>query len=103
MKLDHYFAALYTKIKSTCIKDFNVRPEIIQFSEIKKIGSMILVIGIGDSFFFFPFFFDTKSKIEYVGLHQTNKFLHNKRTYPQNEKATKYGRKCLQIIFSING
>ena len=63
--------------------DLNAKPVTIKFLE-ENIQKKLLDIGLGNGFSGY----DTKSK--QMGLHQTKKLLHNKRSNQQNEKTT-YG------------
>ena len=48
MKPNHYFKP-YTKINSKCIKDLNIRPDMIKFLE-ENLGSELLGISLHDDF-----------------------------------------------------
>ena len=80
---------IYTKIYSRWIKDFNVRPEIIQLLE-KNISRTIFEINCSNNFWGLSpkakeYFW---SKNKQMQLHQTEKHLHSKGHYQQNEKTT---------------
>ena len=99
MKLVHCFIP-HTRIKSTRIKDLNVRPKTIKTLE-ENIGSKISDTACNNFLSdVSPQARETKKKINnFGGLHQTKKFLHSKGNHQQNKKAThRVGERIHQYI-----
>ena len=86
MKLNRYLTS-YTEINPKWIKDLNIRPETINPPE-KIIEGKLLDINLGNDFFvFYIKSKGNKNKNKPERLRQTEKPLHSKGNYQQNEKA----------------
>ena len=87
MKLEH-FGIPYTKMKSKCIKDLNVRPETIKLLE-KNVGK--IVSDINHSKILYdppPRVMEIKAKINKWDLIKLKSFWHNEGNYKKGEKTT---------------
>ena len=76
-----------TKVNSKCIKDLNVRTEMVKLQEENK-GENLLDIGLGNDFLDVTPKTGNTRKNKQVGLHHTKNLLHSKESNQQNEKIT---------------
>ena len=81
-----------------------MRPETIKYIE-ENVGSIPMDPGLRRGFYeLYPKGKGNKSKNKWMGLHQTEKFLHNKRNHQQNKKGNQPNeRRYLQTISLIKG
>ena len=87
MKLDHYLTP-YIKVNSKWITYLNVSPENVKVLE-GSIGEKLLNICLGDNFFRYdPKYTCKRSENRQVGLHETEKLLHNKGNDCQSEETS---------------
>ena len=87
VKLD-YFLILRTKINSKWIKDLNARLENMKLIEESR-ARTFFYIGLGNIFLeISPQARKTKTKIDKWDYITLKGFLHSKRNYQQNKKAT---------------
>ena len=87
MKVDPNLSP-YTKINSRCIKDLNLRHEIVKILE-DNIRKTLLDTGLGkDLMTGNPKANATKTKNRQMGLNETKKLLHSKINNQQSEQAT---------------
>lgn len=86
MKPDHYLTQ-HTTINLKWMKDSNIRPETIQFTENNR-GCHLPDIGLSHGFAEFSIGNGDKSKNTQTGLYFTTELLHSEGNNPQNKKAT---------------